>query len=94
MAMQFGVNQGLTILKNPHEIFSVSTVVIYASVECVERGLNPLKTKLVVMSYPSDDPSQRGSGLILASSPAAKKPMEFLMSVDHEIFLFRIRKTS
>ena len=25
------------------------------------------------MSYPSDDPSQRGSGLILASSPAAKK---------------------
>ncbi|EFU72860.1 hypothetical protein HMPREF9088_2296 [Enterococcus italicus DSM 15952] len=25
------------------------------------------------MSYPSDDPSQRGNGLILASSPAAKK---------------------
>lgn len=25
------------------------------------------------MSYPSDDPSQRGSGLIMASSPAAKK---------------------
>ena len=44
-----------------------------SSVECVERGLNPLKVKLVVMSYPSDDPSQRGSGLILASSPAAKK---------------------
>jgi len=25
------------------------------------------------MSYPSDDPSQRGNGLILASSPSAKK---------------------
>lgn len=36
-------------------------------------GLNPLKTKLVVMSYPSDSVRERGSGLILASSPMAKK---------------------
>ncbi|MGX7030011.1 Y-family DNA polymerase [Vagococcus zengguangii] len=45
----------------------------YASVECVERGLDPLDAKLVVMSYPSDNPKERGSGLILASSPMAKK---------------------
>lgn len=45
----------------------------YASVECVERRLNPLTAKLVVMSYPSEKRCERGSGLILASSPAAKK---------------------
>lgn len=45
----------------------------YASCEAVERGLNPLTVKLVVMSYPSDKITERGSGLILASSPEAKK---------------------
>ena len=45
----------------------------YASCEAVERGLDPLKVKLVVMSYPSDNTRERGSGLILASSPEAKK---------------------
>lgn len=45
----------------------------YASVECAARGLNPLEAELVVMSYPSDDPNEEGSGLILASSPQAKK---------------------
>ncbi len=45
----------------------------YASCEAIERGLEPLQVKLVVMSYPSDDPKERGSGLILASSPEAKK---------------------
>lgn len=45
----------------------------YASCEAVARGLDPLKVKLVVMSYPSDNKKQRGSGLILASSPEAKK---------------------
>ncbi|MDT2605010.1 Y-family DNA polymerase [Enterococcus dongliensis] len=74
MAMQFGVNPRFDYTKEPsREILCIDCKSFYASVECVERGLNPLKTKLVVMSYPSDDPSQRGSGLILASSPAAKK---------------------
>lgn len=45
----------------------------YASCEAIERGLDPLKVKLVVMSYPSDNIKERGSGLILASSPEAKK---------------------
>lgn len=45
----------------------------YASVECADRGWDALTTELVVMSYPSDVPTKRGSGLILASSPAAKK---------------------
>ncbi|MFB8449861.1 Y-family DNA polymerase [Enterococcus thailandicus] len=41
----------------------------YASVECIERGLDPLTTELVVMSQADNT----GSGLILASSPMAKK---------------------
>lgn len=45
----------------------------YASCEAVSLGYDPLKVKLVVMSYPSDNPKERGSGLILASSPAAKE---------------------
>jgi len=40
----------------------------YASVECVERGLNPLKTSLCVMSR-----ADNSAGLILASSPMFKK---------------------
>lgn len=55
------------------DILCIDCKSFYASVECVERGLNPLTTKLVVMSYPSNNPEERGSGLILASSPAAKK---------------------
>lgn len=42
----------------------------YASVECVERGLNPLKALLVVMSG-GDSPG----GLALAASPQAKKQL-------------------
>lgn len=40
----------------------------YASVECVDRGLNPLKTSLCVMSR-----ADNSAGLILASSPMFKK---------------------
>lgn len=40
----------------------------YASIECVERGLNPLTTSLCVLSR--DDHS---NGLILASSPVFKQ---------------------
>lgn len=55
------------------DILCIDCKSFYSSVECVERGLKPLTAKLVVMSYPSDNPEERGSGLILASSPAAKK---------------------
>lgn len=55
------------------DILCIDCKSFYASVECVERKMDPLTAKLVVMSYPSEDKSQRGSGLILASSPAAKK---------------------
>lgn len=40
----------------------------YASVECVDRGLHPLKTSLCVMSK-----ADNSAGLILASSPMFKK---------------------
>lgn len=40
----------------------------YASVECLERGLNPLTTSLCVMSR-----SDNSKGLILASSPTFKR---------------------
>lgn len=40
----------------------------YASVECVDRGLNPLRTSLCVMSR-----ADNSNGLILASSPVFKK---------------------
>lgn len=72
--MMFGENPKFDYNKEPsRDILCIDCKSFYASVECVERGLNPLTTKLVVMSYPSDSPTERGSGLILASSPAAKK---------------------
>lgn len=40
----------------------------YASVECVERGLNPLSASLCVMSH-----GDNSKGLILASSPTFKR---------------------
>lgn len=55
------------------DILCIDCKSFYASVECVERNLDPLTAKLVVMSYPSDCLEERGSGLILASSPATKK---------------------
>ena len=74
MVMQFGVNPTFDYSKEPsRDILCIDCKSFYGSVECVERGLNPLQAKLVVMSYPSDDPLLRGSGLILAATPAAKK---------------------
>ncbi len=55
------------------DILCIDCKSFYASVECVSLGLDPLTTKLVVMSYPGNSWEERGSGLILASSPAAKK---------------------
>lgn len=55
------------------DILCIDCKSFYASCEAVERGLDPLKVKLVVMSYPSSSTTERGSGLILAASPEAKK---------------------
>ena len=48
----------------------------YASVECVKRGLHPLKTSLCVMSR-----ADNSTGLILASSPMFKKILASQMLV-------------
>jgi len=54
----------------PHGVFMlIDSRSFYASVECVERGLNPLKEPLVVMS----EEENTNGGLILATSPEAKK---------------------
>ncbi|WP_029278324.1 Y-family DNA polymerase [Carnobacterium jeotgali] len=50
------------------DIFCIDVKSFYASVECVERGLHPLKALLVVMSN-ADKPG----GIVLAASPMAKK---------------------
>ena len=55
------------------DILCIDCKSFYASCEAVARNLDPMKVKLVVMSYPSDSVNERGSGLILASSPEAKK---------------------
>ncbi len=68
------------------DILCIDCKSFYASVECVEKDLDPLTTKLVVMSYPSDSTETRGSGLILASSPAAKKLTASPISAVPEIF--------
>ncbi|MFC5976185.1 excinuclease ABC subunit A, partial [Carnobacterium antarcticum] len=51
-----------------NDILCVDVKSFYASVECVERGLHPLKTMLVVMSN-----AENAGGLVLAASPLAKK---------------------
>ncbi len=50
------------------EVFCMDSKSFYASVECVELGLDPITTLLVVMSGDRND-----AGLILAASPMAKK---------------------
>ncbi len=73
------------------DILCIDCKSFYASVECVEMDLDPLTTKLVVMSYPSDSTEKRGSGLILASSPAAKKHTASPISAAPEIYPFPIQ---
>lgn len=54
----------------PHGLyFMIDNKSFYASVESVERGLNPLRSVLVVVSMGPNT----GSGLVLAASPMAKK---------------------
>ncbi|MBS7576484.1 MULTISPECIES: hypothetical protein [unclassified Enterococcus] len=52
------------------DIFMIDVKSFYASCECVARGLDPLTTRLVVLSHAEN--TSRG-GLVLAASPAAKK---------------------
>jgi len=55
--------------KEPNrDILCIDCKSFYASVECVERGLHPLKTMLIVMSG-----AENAGGLVLAASPLAKK---------------------
>lgn len=72
--MEFGINPKFDYAKEPsRDIFCIDCKSFYSSIECIARNLHPLTTKLVVMSYPSKNPDDRGSGLILSASPAAKK---------------------
>lgn len=52
------------------DVLCIDCKSFYASVECVERGLHPLKTMLVVMSN-----ADNTGGLVLAASPLAKKEL-------------------
>lgn len=56
-------------LEPVRDVFLIDVKSFYSSVECVQRGLHPLKTMLVVMSTADNT----GSGLVLAASPMAKK---------------------
>lgn len=49
-------------------ILCIDVKSFYASVECVQRGLDPLETMLVVMSR-----AENTGGLVLAASPKAKE---------------------
>ena len=56
--------------EEPRGIFLViDNKSFYATVECTMRGLDPLTTPLVVMS----EAENTNGGLVLASSPMAKK---------------------
>lgn len=69
----------------PHDdILCVDVKSFYASVECVERGLNPLTAMLVVMSN-----AENARGLVLAASPAAKKRLGLPIYIENRfIFIF------
>lgn len=55
--------------KEPNrDILCIDCKSFYSSVECLERGLHPLKTMLIVMSG-----ADNAGGLVLAASPLAKK---------------------
>ena len=58
-------NEGAT--KQEHIYIAIDLKSFYASVECVERGLNPLTTNLVVA-----DPTRTEKTICLAVSPSLK----------------------
>ena len=51
----------------------------YISVECVERGLHPMRTSFCVMSR-----ADNSNGLILASSPMFKKVFRSLQEANSQ----------
>ncbi|HEY4399928.1 MAG TPA: Y-family DNA polymerase [Lactobacillaceae bacterium] len=57
-------------LENKRVIFIIDTKSFYASVEAVAHGYHPMKVPLVVIST---GPNVSGGGLVLATSPLAKK---------------------
>lgn len=67
--VHYNYNMGqTTIVENNGKIyFCIDLKCFYASVECVERGLDPFKTNLVV-----SDPSRGNGAICLAISPAMK----------------------
>lgn len=67
--------------KEPHGVyFLIDNKSFYASVEATLSGLNPLKELLVVMS----EADNAGSGLILATSPMAKKVFHLKANVSRQ----------
>ena len=67
--------------KEPHGVyFLIDNKSFYASVEAVQRGLNPLKELLVVMS----EQKNTNGGLILATSPDAKKKYHLTANVSRQ----------
>ena len=55
-------------MSTPHIYIAIDLKSFYASAECVERGLDPLTTNLVVA-----DPSRTDKTICLAVSPSLKK---------------------
>lgn len=53
------------------KVMVIDSKSFYASVESVDRGLNPLQSLLVVMSQQDNT----NGGLVLAASPRAKKEL-------------------
>ncbi|MQS76293.1 Y-family DNA polymerase [Companilactobacillus halodurans] len=67
--------------KEPHGVFFlIDNKSFYASVEATLRGLNPLKELLVVMS----EAENTNGGLILATSPMAKKIFHLKANVSRQ----------
>lgn len=67
--------------KEPHGVFFlIDNKSFYASVEATLRGLNPLKELLVVMS----EAENTNGGLVLATSPMAKKEFHLKANVSRQ----------
>ena len=63
------LTQEVSIMEETNKIYlCIDLKSFYASVECVERGLNPFEVNLVVA-----DPDRGGGAITLAATPAIKK---------------------
>ena len=76
-----GGHKSMDYSKEPHGVFFlIDNKSFYASVEATLRGLNPLKEVLVVMS----EADNTGGGLILATSPMAKRLFHLQANVSRQ----------